>query len=31
MIAAYDGQEEMVKYVCNQCRVDPFVKSSNVR
>ena len=31
MYAAMNGKEEVVKYLCNQCRIDPFVKSRDVR
>ena len=30
-MAACKGHEEMVKYLCNQCRMDPFIKNQNVR
>ena len=31
MYAAYQGKEDVVKYLCNQCRIDPFVKDNEVR
>ena len=31
MYAAFNGQEEVVKYLCNQCRIDPFVENDDVR
>jgi len=31
MLASYYGREGVVKYLCNQCRIDPFVKSIEVR
>ena len=31
ILASANGKEDMVKYLCNQCRINPFVKSNNVR
>ena len=31
VVAAENGKEEMVKYLCNQCRIDPFVENIYVR
>jgi len=31
MYAVINGHEEMIQYLCNQCRIDPLKENKEVR